>query len=100
MRTEEAVAAMPCPICRTGLVLPDRQGVEIDYCPTCLPAELWLDRGELDKIIARNTEDASSAARTTGSRESREPRHYDDDEDHRGYRHKKRKRSLLSDLFG
>lgn len=97
MRTEEAVAAMPCPICRTGLVLSDRQGVEIDYCPTC--RGVWLDRGELDKIIARNTEDASSAARTTGSRERREPRHYDDDDDHRGYGHKKRKRSFLSDLF-
>lgn len=54
MRTEETVAAMSCPICRTGLVLSDRQGVEIDYCPTC--RGVWLDRGELDRIIARNTE--------------------------------------------
>lgn len=97
MRTEETVAAMPCPTCKTGLVLSDRQGVEIDYCPTC--RGVWLDRGEFDKIIARSTEDASPAARTTGSREIREQRHYDDDDDHRSYGHKKRKRSFLSDFF-
>lgn len=97
MRTEETVAAMPCPICRTGLVLSDRQGVEIHYCPTC--RGVWLDRGELDKIIARSTEDASPAARTTGSREIQEQSHYDDDDDHRNYGHKKRKSSFLSDSF-
>ncbi len=80
MRTEETVAAMPCPICRTGLVLSDRQGVEIDYCPTC--RGVWLDRDELDKIIARSTEDASPAARTTGSRDIRAQSHYDDEDAH------------------
>jgi uncharacterized protein len=60
---------------------------------------VWLDRGELDKIIARSTEDASPAARTTGSREIREQRHDDDDDDHRSYGRKKRKRSFLSDFF-
>ena len=47
MQTAETVAAMPCPICKTGLTLSDRQGVEIDFCPTC--RGVWLDRGELDK---------------------------------------------------
>ncbi|GGB43399.1 hypothetical protein GCM10011380_36050 [Sphingomonas metalli] len=41
-----------CPVCRIDLTLADRQGVEIDYCPQC--RGIWLDRGELDKIIERN----------------------------------------------
>lgn len=43
---------MLCPVCRVDLVLADRQGVEIDYCPQC--RGIWLDRGELDKIIDKN----------------------------------------------
>jgi hypothetical protein len=42
---------MQCPIDGTPLVISDRSGVEIDYCPTC--RGVWLDRGELDKIIER-----------------------------------------------
>lgn len=44
-------AGLLCPHCRIDLVMADRQGVEIDYCPTC--RGVWLDRGELDKIIER-----------------------------------------------
>lgn len=44
-------AGMPCPVCTVPLVMSDRQGVEIDYCPQC--RGVWLDRGELDKIIER-----------------------------------------------
>src|SRR3546814_8423466 len=44
-------ACMPCPVCKVPLVMNDRQGVEIDYCPQC--RGVWLDRGELDKIIER-----------------------------------------------
>ena len=51
MRTEAEVAAMPCPVCAVPLAMSDRQGVEIDYCPQC--RGVWLDRGELDKIIER-----------------------------------------------
>ncbi|CAA9542594.1 MAG: hypothetical protein AVDCRST_MAG23-2160 [uncultured Sphingosinicella sp.] len=43
---------MSCPIDRTPLVMSERQGIEIDYCPTC--RGVWLDRGELDKIIERS----------------------------------------------
>jgi hypothetical protein len=44
---------MKCPICaETDLVMTERQGVEIDYCPKC--RGVWLDRGELDKIIERS----------------------------------------------
>ena len=45
-------AGMPCPRCRVDLVMTERMGVEIDYCPKC--RGVWLDRGELDKIIERN----------------------------------------------
>lgn len=49
---------MKCPVCTTvDLLLAERQGVEIDYCPQC--RGVWLDRGELDKIIER-----ASAAET------------------------------------
>jgi len=41
-----------CPVCRIDLVMADRQGIEIDYCPQC--RGVWLDRGELDKIIERS----------------------------------------------
>ncbi len=42
---------MKCPIDQTDLVMTERHGIEIDYCPTC--RGVWLDRGELDKIIER-----------------------------------------------
>ena len=52
MRTEAEVAAMSCPVCRVPLAMSERQGIEIDYCPQC--RGVWLDRGELDKIIERS----------------------------------------------
>ena len=51
-----SAAGMPCPVCRVSLVMSERQGVEIDYCPQC--RGVWLDRGELDKIIERSAQDA------------------------------------------
>src|SRR6185437_4391411 len=44
---------MVCPICKVDLVMSERHGLEIDYCPKC--RGIWLDRGELDKIIERAT---------------------------------------------
>ena len=44
-----------CPSCKVDLVMSERQGIEIDYCPKC--RGVWLDRGELDKIIARSAEE-------------------------------------------
>jgi uncharacterized protein len=45
---------MKCPTCKdVNLVMSERQGIEIDYCPEC--RGIWLDRGELDKIIERST---------------------------------------------
>lgn len=52
MRTESEVAAMQCPVCRAPLAMSERSGIEIDYCPQC--RGVWLDRGELDKIIERS----------------------------------------------
>jgi Zn-finger nucleic acid-binding protein len=52
MRSPDEVAAMSCPVCRVPLAMSDRQGIEIDYCPQC--RGVWLDRGELDKIIERS----------------------------------------------
>ena len=43
---------MACPVDGTALVMSERSGIEIDYCPSC--RGVWLDRGELDKIIERN----------------------------------------------
>jgi len=45
---------MACPVDGTTLTMSERSGIEIDYCPTC--RGVWLDRGELDKIIERNSE--------------------------------------------
>ena len=51
---------MQCPIDGSQLVMTDRSGVEIDYCPQC--RGVWLDRGELDKIIERSAPAAAAAA--------------------------------------
>ena len=52
MRSPADVAAMQCPVCQVPLSMSDRQGIEIDFCPQC--RGVWLDRGELDKIIERS----------------------------------------------
>ena len=54
MRTPESLSSMLCPVCHVGLNMAERQGVEIDYCPQC--RGVWLDRGELDKIIERSVQ--------------------------------------------
>lgn len=59
MRTQDQVAAMQCPVCVVPLAMSDRQGIEIDYCPQC--RGVWLDRGELDKIIERSAPAAAPA---------------------------------------
>lgn len=52
---------MKCPTCPdTRLVMSERQGVEIDYCPTC--RGIWLDRGELDKLLERAAAQAPQTA--------------------------------------
>lgn len=51
---------MLCPTCKVDLVMSERQGIEIDYCPKC--RGVWLDRGELDKIIERSASEDSQTA--------------------------------------
>jgi len=74
---------MNCPNCNVSLTMTERSGIEIDYCPNC--RGVWLDRGELDKIIER-----SNPAGIPSSK----PGHYKDQE----YRYKKKK-GLFDDLF-
>jgi uncharacterized protein len=97
---------MPCPVCKVALVMSDRQGVEIDYCPQC--RGVWLDRGELDKIIERSAQDAPAPATPAAQRgpdpyerDRDRPRHHgDDDGRHREQRqHGKRRGSFLEGLF-
>jgi len=98
MRTETEVAAMQCPVCRVPLSMSDRQGIEIDYCPQC--RGVWLDRGELDKIIERS---APQAARGSARPEPSYAQH--GGQQHSGYGHGhygkpyKKKRSFLDELF-
>lgn len=48
-----------CPACQVPLVMTERQNIEIDYCPSC--RGVWLDRGELDKIIERSAVESPAA---------------------------------------
>jgi Zn-finger nucleic acid-binding protein len=110
---------MKCPVCDVALSISSREGVEIDFCPQC--RGVWLDRGELDKVIERASaamvptpdrgrpderrDDRRSEPRYDDRRsepryeERRDDRRYDDrrpDDDHK---RKKKKRSFLEDLF-
>lgn len=84
---------MLCPNCDLELKMSERQGVEIDYCPRC--RGIWLDRGELDKIIDRSTSNSKPSSKY-------EERKY---KDHKEYKHKKKyykkkkRGSFLEDLF-
>jgi Zn-finger nucleic acid-binding protein len=71
MRTEAEIAGMQCPVCRVPLAMSDRQGIEIDYCPQC--RGVWLDRGELDKIIERSAPPAAEAPATPAAPATRQP---------------------------
>lgn len=83
---------MKCPNCNTTLMISDKQGVEIDYCPNC--RGIWLDRGELEKIMERSAMHYSRKE------------NYDSDYKKYGYgdSHKehyphKKKKSFLDDFF-
>ena len=88
---------MRCPTDDTPLAISDRQGIEIDYCPEC--RGVWLDRGELDKLIERSMAFTDSSP-VPGQRPSRHPVPDDDDDRYRSGPAKKPKRSsFLSELF-
>lgn len=93
---------MQCPIDKTDLVMTDRQGVEIDYCPKC--RGVWLDRGELDKIIERGAVQGPAAlAQQPYQEPNYPPQQYDkrgnQGRNSQGYPSKERKESFLGDLF-
>jgi Zn-finger nucleic acid-binding protein len=98
---------MKCPVClQPDLVMSERQGIEIDYCPQC--RGVWLDRGELDKIIERSASQPAAAAPPPppqqpsgyppqpGYSDRDHHKKYDDDY-HGGY--KKKRRGFLGDIF-
>ncbi len=79
---------MKCPACKeTSLVLSERKGIEIDYCPDC--RGIWLDRGELDKILEKSMT------------EERVPQndHYQRNDNYQGQRPYKKKKSFLEEIF-
>lgn len=107
---------MNCPKCNVLLSMMERQGVEIDYCPQC--RGVWLDRGELDKIIERTSPAVAAAPSplpggspppipSQPQGEYRYRRHDDDDDDdyerrggyHPGSPEKKKKKGFFGDLF-
>jgi Zn-finger nucleic acid-binding protein len=87
---------MPCPVCKVPLVMSERQGVEIDYCPQC--RGVWLDRGELDKIIERSAQDLAPQAPAAPQPQQPAYGYQEPYSHHRGYKPKRRK-SFLEELF-
>ena len=89
---------MKCPIDAVDLVMTERSGIEIDYCPKC--RGVWLDRGELDKIIERSVGEGSAS----GPAASPEPRYedrsrYQDEHGRSGSRGKHRRGGFLGQIF-
>ena len=105
---------MQCPNDSQPLAMTTREGIEIDYCPTC--RGVWLDRGELDKIIERTAATMAAPVRDAGARRDAPVVPYDDDDDRRaprgygdhddrgnygdrGHYGKRKRRGFLDDLF-
>ncbi len=92
---------MKCPTCTdTLLVISERQGVEIDYCPQC--RGVWLDRGELDKLLDRAAAQPAAAAPYGGGGERRQepaypPRGYE--QPYPGHKKHYKQKSWLSEIF-
>jgi Zn-finger nucleic acid-binding protein len=92
---------MKCPVCpESNLLMTERQGVEIDYCPQC--RGVWLDRGELDKLIERST---TSVSAMPTAQPSYPPNGYVRKEEHHSSHHggygqqQHRKKSWLGEIF-
>jgi Zn-finger nucleic acid-binding protein len=92
---------MKCPTDNATLVMSERSGIEIDYCPEC--RGVWLDRGELDKILERATADVPAPAPAPAQpQQYAEPQYnqprYDNRHQQQPYR-KKKKEHWLTELF-
>jgi Zn-finger nucleic acid-binding protein len=102
-----ATGPMACPIDGTTLTMSERSGIEIDYCPTC--RGVWLDRGELDKIIQRNGEATAAASppppQAAPAPQAPYPQHQQpspwghQQPGQYGYKPHKRRKSFLEELF-
>ncbi len=96
---------MKCPLDQTPLTIADRQGIEIDFCPTC--RGVWLDRGELDKLIERTTTFATPAQpqrpepreQRNFDQSERRAHDYDDDDSRGGHGKQHEKESFLGNIF-
>jgi Zn-finger nucleic acid-binding protein len=89
---------MKCPVCvETTLVMTARQSIEIDYCPQC--RGVWLDRGELDKIIERSMAEAGAAAPATTPPMYGQVQRGDCDDRGRYGGHQPKRHGFLKDLF-
>lgn len=88
---------MKCPIDGSTLVISDRNGIEIDYCPQC--RGVWLDRGELDKIIERSQACVAPPPPPPGQVYAEEEYYEDDYRDDRGGRQRKKKGGFLAEVF-
>jgi Zn-finger nucleic acid-binding protein len=90
---------MNCPICNVALVISDRQGIEIDYCPKC--RGIWLDRGELDKIIERSAQENPGSPYGSNQPFNQYGNDYDRNKHHGhgGYYKPHKQKNWLSDLF-
>ncbi|EIL98761.1 hypothetical protein RHOFW104T7_03500 [Rhodanobacter thiooxydans] len=91
---------MLCPTCKdVNLSMTDRQGIEIDYCPRC--RGIWLDRGELDRLIERAERAVSAPAHAAAPQRDYPPLQRDDR--YGGHAHHeqrpRRRKSLLGELF-
>ncbi|QQS35680.1 MAG: zf-TFIIB domain-containing protein [Ignavibacteriales bacterium] len=89
---------MKCPVCEVELTMSERQGIEIDYCPKC--RGIWLDRGELDKIIERSVsydEDLNKQQSFHNDKDDDfyKKQRYENDQ----YYKKNKRRSFLGDIF-
>lgn len=106
---ESPVPLFLCPNDSQTMKKVERDGVEFDICPTC--RGVWLDRGELEKLLsAERAADAPVAAPQATRERPAPPRDYaperpyresrrDDDDDDYRYRHKKRRGFDLFDIF-
>jgi len=92
-----AAVGMPCPVCKVPLTMSERQGVEIDYCPQC--RGVWLDRGELDKIIERSTQDAAPPPRAQTAPPPQQQHYQEPYQGGYGHKPHKRRKSFLEELF-
>ena len=88
---------MKCPVDETELSMSARQGIEIDYCPKC--RGVWLDRGELDKIIERSAAEVAARPPPPHEHAGRARHESEYRGDYRGGYKKRKRESFLDDLF-